>query len=192
LPDVQLLFAAAPMVASPYLPPFRQPYDDAFGCRAVVLRPESRGRLELASADPGAPLRIRQNFLTAERDWTILRAGLRLVRDLATQGPLRPFISSEIAPGPAAVSNAALDAHIRATGISVHHPLGTCRMGLAGDDMAVVDPELRVFGVEGLRVADASVMPDLVGGNINAPVIMIAEKAADLIRGCEPLAPVNV
>lgn len=192
LPDIQLLFAAAPMVASPYLPPFRAPYDDAFGCRAVVLRPESRGRLELASADPSTPLGIRQNFLTAERDWTTLRAGLRIVRDLAAQNPLRGFIQREIAPGPDGWSDAALDAHIRATGISVHHPLGTCRMGQAGDEDAVVDPELRVIGVEGLRVADASVMPDLVGGNINAPVMMIAEKAADLIRGREPPAPVNV
>ena len=192
LPDIQLLFAAAPMVASPYLPPFRTAYDDAFGCRAVVLRPESRGRLELASADPRAPLRIRQNFLTVERDWTTLRQGLRMVRDLAAQSPLRPFVTAEIAPGPAAVSDDALDTHIRATGISVHHPLGTCRMGPAGDELAVVDPELRVVGVDGLRVADASVMPDLVGGNINAPVIMIAEKAADLIRGRNPLAPVNV
>src|SRR5205807_1014346 len=100
LPDIQLLFAAAPMVASPYLLPFRAPYDDAFGCRAVVLRPQSRGRLELASADPSTPPRIRQNFLTAERDWTALRAGLRIVRDLAAQAPLRPFIEREIAPGP--------------------------------------------------------------------------------------------
>ena len=192
LPDIQLLFAAAPMVASPYLSPFRRPYDDAFGCRAVVLRPESRGRLELASADPRVPPRIRQNFLTAERDRATLRTGLRMVREIAAQGPLRPFIEREIAPGAEGWSDTALDAHIRATGISVHHPLGTCRMGPAGDETAVVDAELRVFGVDGLRVVDASVMPDLVGGNINAPVIMIAEKASDLIRGREPPAPVNV
>jgi len=85
-----------------------------------------------------------------------------------------------------------LDAHIAATGISVHHPLGTCRMGRDPEEGAVVDGELRVHGAERLRVVDASVMPDLVGGNINAPVIMIAEKAADLIRGRPPLAPVNV
>jgi 4-pyridoxate dehydrogenase len=192
LPDVQLLFAAAPLAARPYLAPFRPPYEDSFGCRAAVLRPESRGHIELASADPGAAPRIRQNFLATDKDWRTLRAGLRMVRDLARQKPLLPFIAGETAPGPAAMSDETLDAHIRATAITVHHPLGTCRMGAENDAAAVVDPELRVRGVAGLRVVDASVMPDLVGGNINAPVIMIAEKAADLIRGREPPAPVNV
>jgi choline dehydrogenase/4-pyridoxate dehydrogenase len=192
LPDIQLLFAAAPQAANPYLPPFTVPYVDSFGCRAVVLRPESRGRLELTSTDPRRPPRIRQNFLATERDWITLRTGLRMVRDIAAQSPLQRFIATEIAPGPTHNSNADLDAHIRANGITVHHPLGTCRMGVEGDEMAVVDPELRVFGTEGLRVVDASVMPDLVGGNINAPVIMIAEKAADLIGSREPPAPVNV
>jgi 4-pyridoxate dehydrogenase len=192
LPDVQFLFAAAPIDARPYLAPFAPPYPDGFGCRAVVLRPESRGRVELASSDPRAAPRIRQNFLATERDWQTLRAGLRMVREVARQLPLQAFIAGEIAPGPAAGSDEALDAHIRATAITVHHPLGTCRMGSSPDNGAVVDPELRVYGAEGLRVVDASVMPDLVGGNINAPVIMVAEKAADLIRGREPLAPVNV
>jgi 4-pyridoxate dehydrogenase len=192
IPDIQLLFSAAPLTAGGYFPPFRRPYADAFGCRAVVLRPESRGRLELVSADPRQPPRIRQNFLAAERDWARLRAGLEIVRELGRQAPLAPFAEAEIAPGPACRSDADLDAHIRATAITVHHPLGTCRMGTAPDDGAVVDAGLSVFGTEGLRVVDASVMPDLVGGNINAPVIMIAEKAADLIRGRAPLAPVNV
>jgi choline dehydrogenase/4-pyridoxate dehydrogenase len=192
LPDIQLLFAAAPLSAHPYFSPLVAPYPDAFGCRAVVLRPESRGRLELASADPRQAPRIRQNFLATDKDWRALRAGLRLVRDLARQPPLAPFVAGELAPGPAAQSDEALDAHIRATAISVHHPLGTCRMGRVDDAGTVVDPELRVVGVERLRVVDASVMPDLVGGNINAPIIMIAEKAADMIRGREPLAPVNV
>jgi 4-pyridoxate dehydrogenase len=192
LPDIQLLFAAGPMHASPYLPPFKPAYQDSFGCRAVVLRPESRGRLELASADPRRPPRIRQNFLATDQDWATLRTGLRMVREIAAQAPLRPFIAGEIAPGPERQSDAEIDAHIRATGITVHHPLGTCKMGRADDPAAVVDPECRVYGVEGLRVVDASVMPDLVGGNINAPVIMIAEKATDLIRGRDPLPPVNV
>jgi 4-pyridoxate dehydrogenase len=192
LPDVQFLFVAAPLEATPYLRPFIRPYADSFGCRAVVLRPESRGRLDLVSADPCQPMRIRQNFLATDKDWAILRAGLRMVREVANQAPLRPFIAGEIAPGPDKVSDQEIDAHIRATGISVHHPLGTCKMGTERDPMAVVDSELRVFGIEQLRVVDASVMPDLIGGNINAPVIMIAEKAADLIRSREPLPPVNV
>ena len=192
VPDIQLLFAAAPMNASPYLPPFKPPYQDSFGCRAVVLRPESRGRLELASADPHRAPRIRQNFLATDKDWATLRTGLRMVRDIAAQAPLRRFIAGEVAPGPDRQSDADIDAHIRATGITVHHPLGTCKMGRDGNPDAVVDPECRVWGVDGLRVVDASVMPDLVGGNINAPVIMIAEKAADLIRGRDPLPPVNV
>ena len=192
LPDIQLLFAAAPMAARPYLPPFAHAYQDSFGCRAVVLRPQSRGRLELASADSRRAPRIRQNFLATDKDWTTLRAGLRMVREVARQARLAPFITREIAPGSAAQSDDALDAHIRATAITVHHPLGTCKMGRPSDPMTVVDPELRVLGVDALRVVDASVMPDLVGGNINAPVIMIAEKAADLIRSRIPLAPVNV
>jgi 4-pyridoxate dehydrogenase len=192
LPDIQLLFGAAPMTASPYLSPFVRPYADSFGCRAVLLRPESRGRIELVSQDPRTPVRIRQNFLATDKDWATLRAGVRLVREIGGQPALAPFAAAEIAPGPDCRSAAEIDAHIRATAITVHHPLGTCKMGRASDPTAVVDLELRVLGVDRLRVVDASVMPDLVGGNINAPVIMIAEKAADLIRGRTPLAPVNV
>jgi len=121
-----------------------------------------------------------------------LRAGLRLVREIGQQPALAEFNTGEVSPGSACRSNAEIDTHIRATGITVHHPLGTCKMGRPSDPTAVVDPELKVLGVDALRVVDASVMPDLVGGNINAPVIMIAEKAADLIRGRTPLAPVNV
>ena len=192
LPDIQLLFNAAPMTAHAYLRPFVQPYADSFGCRAVLLRPESRGHVDLASADPRAAVRIRQNFLAAEKDWTTLRTGVRLVREIGRQSALAAFAEGEIAPGPDCRSDAEIGAYIRASAITVHHPLGTCKMGWAADPMAVVDPELRVLGTDALRVVDASVMPDLVGGNINAPVIMIAEKAADLIRGRTPLAPVNV
>jgi 4-pyridoxate dehydrogenase len=192
LPDIQLLFNAAPMAASPYFPPFVPAYADSFACRAVVLRPESRGHVELASADPDIPVRIHQNFLATDRDWATLRTGIRMVRDIGQTTPLAAFAKAEIAPGPDRRSNADIDAYIRATAITVHHPLGTCKMGRPTDPAAVVDPELRVLGVDALRVVDASVMPDLVGGNINAVVIMIAEKAADLICGHPPLAPVNV
>jgi choline dehydrogenase/4-pyridoxate dehydrogenase len=192
LPDTQLLFNAAPMTATPYFPPFARPYTDSFGCRAVLLRPESRGYLELASSDPRVSIRIRQNFLATAKDWATLRAGLRLAREIGRQPSLAPFAAEEIAPGRDCRSDADIDAHIRASAITVHHPLGTCKMGRASDPTAVVDPELRVLGVDALRIVDASVMPDLIGGNINAPVIMVAEKAADLIRGRAPLAPVNV
>ncbi|MBV9814208.1 MAG: choline dehydrogenase [Alphaproteobacteria bacterium] len=192
LPDIQILFAAGPLSAKPYLPPFVAPYADNFTARAVLLRPESRGVVTLASADPRTPPRIRQNFLAADRDWATLRAGIRMIREIGRQRPLAPFAGAELLPGTERHSDTDIDAHIRASGITAHHPLGTCKMGRPDDATAVVDPDLKVLGVEGLRVVDASAMPDLVGGNINAPVIMIAEKAADLIRGRAPLAPVNV
>ena len=192
MPDVQLLCSAAPLTAAPYFRPFVAPYEDSFACRAVLLRPESRGQVTLTSRDPKQAPRIRQNFLARPQDWATLRAGVQLARDIGRQTPLAPFVASEIGPGPGCRSDAEVDAYIRATAITVHHPLGTCKMGTDKDPDAVVDAECKVRGVDGLRVVDASIMPDLVGGNINAPVIMIAEKAADLIRGREPLAPVNV
>ena len=192
LPDIQLLFMATTLDAAPYFPPFKPAFADGFGCRPVPLRPESRGQLSLRSADPAAPVRIEMNFLSRDSDLKLMRAGLRMAREVFRQAPLKPFVAREVAPGPDVTSDADLDAYARATATTVYHPLGTCRMGAESDETAVVDPELRVRGVDGLRVVDASVMPDLVGGNINAPVIMIAEKAADLIRGRPPLSPVNV
>jgi 4-pyridoxate dehydrogenase len=192
VPDIQLLLAAAPLSAGPYLAPFKAPFSDGFGGRIVMLHPESRGALNLASSDPATPIRIQQNFMSTEREWKTLRAGFKLFREIMSKPSLAPFIESEIMPGAAAASDAEIDAHIRQTAITLHHPLGTCKMGSATDEAAVVDPELRVRGVESLRVVDASVMPDLISGNINAPVMMIAEKAADLIRGRPTLAPLNV
>jgi choline dehydrogenase/4-pyridoxate dehydrogenase len=192
VPDIQLLLAAAPLSAGPYLAPFKQPFADGFGGRIIMLHPESRGSLSLASSDPSAPIRIRQNFMTTEREWKTLRAGFRLFREIINRPDLAPYLASEITPGAAVKSDAEINAHIRNTAITLHHPLGTCKMGSAADQTAVVDPELRVRGVERLRVVDASVMPDLISGNINAPVIMIAEKAADVIRGRAVLAPLNV
>ncbi|MGH7090515.1 MAG: GMC family oxidoreductase, partial [Stellaceae bacterium] len=188
LPDIQFLFRATPLAARPYATP-TAPFEDGFGLRAVLLRPESRGRVTLASADPAAPPHIRQNFLATENDRRSLRQGLRMARSVASRPALRPFAAAETAPG--TDDDAGLDAHIGATAATAHHPLGTCRMGPESDPQAVVDGELKVRGVERLRVVDASVMPDLVGGNINAPVIMIAEKAADLIRGRPAPAPSN-
>ena len=186
LPDIQFLFNAGSMAATPYLPPFLPSYPDSFACRVALLRPQSRGSVTLASADPRTPVRIKQNFLSVEDDLKVLRAGMRMAREVGRQAPLAPFVGSETTP---LNSDAEIDAFIRSTGITVHHPAGTCRMG--ADIDSVVDPELRVRGIEGLRVVDASVFPDLVGGNINAPVIMIAEKAADMIRGRAAPPPSN-
>jgi choline dehydrogenase/4-pyridoxate dehydrogenase len=192
-PDVQILFWMGPTTtAAPYLPPFKPAFEDGFSCRAMPVRPSSRGALALASSDPGASIRIHQSFLGTDEDWRTMRAGFRMLRDIGRQAPLQPFIASEISPGPSRTSDAEIDAHIRATLITVHHPIGTCKMGPAADDMSVVDGELRVFGVDGLRVVDASVMPDLIGGATNAPVMMIAEKAADRILGRPPLPAANV
>jgi choline dehydrogenase/4-pyridoxate dehydrogenase len=190
VPDTQLLLAGAPLTAHPYLKPFRQPYQDGFGGRIVMLHPESRGELVLASPDPGTPIRIRQNFMSTDREWRTLRAGVRLMRDILNAPQMSAFAARELAPGSSADDE--IDRHIRNTAITLHHPLGTCRMGPEDDEHAVVDPQLRVRGIDHLRVIDASVMPDLISGNINAPVIMIAEKAADMIRGRPTLAPLNV
>ena len=138
---IQLVFNAGSMTAHPYFPPFVPPYADSFSCRAVLLRPESRGQIELASSDPRIPVRIRLNFLATEKDWATLRAGVRLAREIGRQPALASLSAGEIAPGPDCQSDAELDAHIRATAITFHHPLGTCKMGRSNDPDAVVDPE---------------------------------------------------
>jgi len=162
---------------------------NGFTVHVCQLRPESRGSVGLTSADPFADPAIRANYLTSEEDRRALREGAKMVRDVAGQAALKSIRGDELFPGPSVVSDADIDAWIRRTAETIYHPVGTCRMGVAGDGMAVVDDMLKVFGVAGLRVVDASVMPTLVGGNTNAPTIMIAERAADLIAGRPVLAP---
>ena len=190
VPDLQILFTAASLGGGPYLSPFKAPFKDTFAARIVMLHPESRGTVELASADPAAHPKIVQNFLATDADRQVLREGVRMTRAIASEPAMQRFVAGEIAPGAAKARDAEIDAHVRTTSITVHHPLGTCRMG--ADDQAVVDPEMRVRGVDGLRVVDASVMPDMVSGNINAAVLMIAERASDLIRGRPALTPMHV
>src|SRR5262249_27854386 len=151
-----------------------------------LQHPEALGQLTLRSANPADPPRILLNLFGAQSDIDTAIRGIRMARDVYARAPLADLVKGEILPGPTAVSDAALTEHIRRTAATTQHPCGTCRMGV--DDGAVVDGALRVRGVEGLRVADASVMPTIPGGHINAPTIMIAEKAADLIRG-RSLAP---
>ena len=186
-PEIQLLFTAAPFGVGPWFPGLVAPFRDGFACRAVLLHPESRGEVTLASADPFAKPRLRQNFLSTAADLKTLIEGVRMARETLHRPEVAPFLGKEIAPGEGRGSDADIEAHIRSTAITVHHPAGTCAMGPDSDPMAVVGPDLRVRGVDGLRVVDASVMPDLPSGNINAAVVMIAERASDLIRGRAPL-----
>jgi len=149
---------------------------------ACALRPKSRGAIRLKSRDPMAHPAIEPNYLGDSEgyDLKLLIEGARISREIFAQKPFAPYRGEEIFPGGAARTDADLETFIRRKAETIYHPVGTCRMG-AGSD-AVVDSELRVHGVEGLRVVDASVMPTLIGGNTNAPVIMIAERAADLIN----------
>jgi len=185
VPDIQFLFRGAPTRAYPWFPGITPAYEDSFGLRPVLLHPESRGVVRLRSADPAAPVRIVQNFLATDHDVRTIREGVKLGRDIARRKGLDPFRGREVAPGPSCRTDGEIDAFVRRTAITAHHPCATCAMG-TGDD-AVLDPALRVRGVQALRVVDASAMPDLVSGNINACVLMIAEKASDLILGLPPL-----
>ena len=150
-----------------------------FSMSPVHLRPEGRGRVSLASPDPFAPPKIAFKFMETAHDVDAMISGVRLARKLAEQPALKPYIAEEVVPGPAVRSDEQLIEDIRNRGVSNLHPVGTCRMGTGRD--AVVDPRLRVHGIRGLRVADASIMPLVVGGNTNAPSIMIGEKCAAMI-----------
>jgi choline dehydrogenase len=146
----------------------------------VLITPRARGRVWLRSSDPSDKPRILTNSLSEREDVASLVAGVRLARTVAEQGPLREIIVREIKPGPDASDDADLEADLRRRLMLIYHPVGTCKMSDIAED-AVVDSQLRVHGLQALRVVDASVMPLIVGGNTNAPTIMIAEKAADLI-----------
>ena len=162
---------------------------DGFTFHVCQLRPESRGKVGLKSADPLDGPAVFANYLSTEEDRRALRQGVRMMREVAKQAALKPYVSGEYAPGADVQTDAELDAWIRRTAETIYHPVGTCRMGVAGDPMAVVDADCRVMGLTGLRVVDASVMPNLVGGNTNAPTIMIAEKISDSILGKAFLPP---
>src|SRR3954447_26646185 len=153
----------------------------------VLVSPQARGRVWLRAADPTAKPHIITNTLSVDDDVDSLVAGMEMAREIAGQEPLREVILKELKPGPDTSSREDLEADLRRRLMLIYHPVGTCRMSDDGED-AVVDSQLRVHGVEGLRVVDASVMPVIPGGNTNAPTIMIAERAADLIRGRVPLA----
>jgi choline dehydrogenase-like flavoprotein len=185
LPDLQFFFRPYSRDAREWVPLIRPPGPDAVSITACHLRPDSRGEVRLASIDPMAPVRFVNNFLSTEADREAMRQAFKISRILVGQPSFDNIRGDETTPGTDVQSDAEIDAFIRETAMTVFHPIGTCRMG--SDLASVVDPELRVRGIEALRVVDASVMPDLVGGNINACVMMIAEKASDIIRGKAPL-----
>jgi 4-pyridoxate dehydrogenase len=185
VPDIEFMFRGAPADTHLWFPLVRPAYVDGYGIRPTLLHPDSRGEILLRSTDPREPPRIVYNFFSAPDDLPRLREGFKRARDVAYQQPLAPYRGREVSPGEKVKSDAEIDAFIRRTAITAHHPCGTCAMGIGPD--AVTDPQLRVRGVERLRVVDASVMPDLVSAHINACVLMIAEKASDLIRGKSPL-----
>ena len=176
-PDVKFMLTNIAMK-----PGTLEPYDDhSFEVHVNLLRPRSRGYLRLGSRDPLKPPVITLNYLDEPADRQAMRSGIRAARALVRQAALKPFAGEELSPGPDAQSDADLDRWIKARVRSLYHQCGTCRMGPADDPETVVDSRLRVVGVRGLRVADASIMPDIVAGNTVAPTIMIGEKAADMI-----------
>jgi 4-pyridoxate dehydrogenase len=180
-PDIEFMFRGTAVSPHLWFPAIRPAYRDGFAIRPTLLHPDSRGEIQLRSADPRDPMRILYKFFSAPNDLPNLRQGFRLARDIAHQKPLDPFRDSETAPGANVKSDAEIDAYIRRTAITAHHPAATCPMGRGAD--AVLDHEMRVRGIERLRVVDASAMPDLVSGHLNAAVLMMAEKAADMIAG---------
>lgn len=187
LPDLQFHFVAAVLEDHGRA---RSP-GHGFTVHYCQLRPESRGSVLLGSADPrDAPL-IQPNYLATDTDRRAMREGARIIRNVLRQPAMASYLGEELQPGAARVSDDELDAWVRARAETIYHPVGTAKMGLASDPFAVVDARCRVLGFDGLRVVDASVMPTLIGGNTNAPTIMIAEKIADDILGRPALAPIE-
>ncbi|MBW4511773.1 MAG: GMC family oxidoreductase N-terminal domain-containing protein [Scytonematopsis contorta HA4267-MV1] len=175
VPDLQFLFGPVVLV-----PPGYAHSGLGFTSFVCLTHPQNIGSVSLRSSDPKDTPMFRMNYLQSEADVQKLVIGIKLLRNLFGASPLDEFRGKEIAPGADKQSDAALVAYVRETCSTVWHPVGTCKMGT--DPMAVVDPELRVHGIEGLRVVDASIMPTITTGNTNAPTIMIGEKAADLIK----------
>ncbi|MEM1432146.1 MAG: choline dehydrogenase [Pseudomonadota bacterium] len=186
-PDIQFHFLPIAVRYDGKTPP----EGHGFQAHTGPMRSPSRGRVRLTSADPSAAPSILFNYMSTEEDWRDFRTAIRLTREIIAQPAFDPFRGRELQPGAGADSDAALDAVIRDHAESAYHPCGTARMGAPDDPHAVVDPEGRVIGVEGLRVADSSVFPRIPNGNLNAPSIMVGEKVADHLLGRAPLARDN-
>lgn len=189
-PDVQLMCNPIRMDARLWFPMLTPRQEHRVTADVVILHQRSRGWVALRSANPLDAPRVQLNLFSEPSDFEIARRGIRTARRIFATPPQADIIARETRPGPAVQSDAEIDAYVRQTAQVTQHPVGTCSMGSGAD--AVVDPQLRVRGVEGLRVVDASIMPTVPGANTNAAVVMIAERASDLIRGRPPLAPEHV
>jgi len=186
-PDIQFHFLPAAIRYDGKAPA------DGHGFQVHVgpMRSKSRGAVTLTGHDPRLPPRIRFNYMSTPEDWADFRTAVRLAREVFAQKPFDPYRGREIAPGDNVRSDAEIDAFVRDHVESAYHPCGTCRMGAADDRGAVVDPTAKVIGVEGLRVADSSIFPQVTNGNLNAPSIMTGEKVADHVLGRPPLPRSN-
>ena len=181
MPDLEFMLRGGPTYAAPWFPGILPAYIDAFGLDPVILHPQSRGTVRLTSANPNDLVRVHYNYFSDPADIAKMRQGFRIAREIGAQSALDPYRGEELSPGSDVTTDEHIDKHLRATSVTVSHPVSTCRMG--NDDRCVVTPDLRVRGIENLRVVDASVFPDLVSAHTNAAVIMIAERASDVIRG---------
>jgi len=177
VPDLQLIFGPAYYVNHG----FDKRKEHCFGFGPTLISPESRGEIALRSADPIAAPAIRANYLACEQDLRVIAEGVRLCRRIAHTKAFAPYRGDEVVPGASVTTDLQLAGFIRGALQTLYHPVGTCQMGK--DEMAVVDSQLRVRGIEQLRVVDASIMPRVIAGNTNAPTLMIAERAADMVRG---------
>jgi choline dehydrogenase len=186
-PDLQYFFGPVLQPVLQSFAPDLMTSNRAFTFTPILNQPVSRGTVTLASPDPSANARVDPRYLSCDEDFAVLEYGIRYARELVHTSAFDKLRGREIAPGEAVTSSSELRDYIRGFAGTVWHPVGTCKMG--SDPEAVVDDRLRVHGVEGLRIVDASVMPKLVNGNPNAAVMMIAEKAADLIRGAQAASP---
>lgn len=182
VPDTEFMFHTVPAQTRLWFPGVAPAYQDAYAIRPTLLHPQSRGDIRLRSSDPRAPMRISYQFFTQPEDLPRLREGFRRARAVGEQRAMDEFRAKEVSPGETVQSDAEIDDYIRRTASTAHHPCSTCRMG-SDPNTSVLDPQLRVRGIEALRVVDASAMPDLVSAHINACVLMMGEKAAAMIAG---------
>ncbi|MEC7489860.1 MAG: GMC family oxidoreductase N-terminal domain-containing protein [Pseudomonadota bacterium] len=188
--DWEFLFRGTPEDANPWFPGLKKRFEDGYGIRAGIVHPKSRGEVLLRSTDPRDPMVLDFRFLSDNDDLVSLREGLKVARECALQDAMTPYRGVELSPGPNVQSDADLDDYIRNTVVTIEHPACTCPMGTGPE--CVLDPKMRVRGIEKLRVVDGSAMPDLTSAHINSTILMMAEKASDMILGRTPLPAQNV